>query len=355
MRETIKSVVEYTRKGFLAPIPLPAGEKFPPPAGMTGNIPPICKDKVKEAWSKVIDSGDSEANLALRAQAPDDKDYEIIALDIDHYGEKAGLAGLKALVKRLGPLGLKDIPRSSSRGPNSPSGQYFFKVPKGIKWNRQACPDVDIVQLTHRYSVVWPSRVSDPTTGEDRVYCWFQGSEVVEIPHVDSLPWLPEAWVSHLTRRHGVEYRQGDSLRLAEAMKFLEGLPGWEAPISRVFDSYLDSRLPELSNGAHDTALAVVTYLMKAATEGQAGLGEALQRSEAEFLEEFLARPNSRLGREGALQEFWSIVCSIAGDLKNEIDSGKREVLPLRVEIDPSQASGIPSLQDLFAQRRAKQ
>lgn len=354
MRETIEAVVEYSRKGFTAPIPLPAGSKFPPPAGLTGNIPPVCKDKVTGVWSKVIDSGATEANVALRAQAPDDKDFEIIALDVDHYGEKAGLDGLRVLSKRLGSLGLAKAYRSSSRGPNSPSGQYFFRVPKGIKWARQACPDVDIVQLTHRYSVVWPSRVSDSTTGEERRYTWLRGNEVVEVPHVDDLPELPEAWVQHLTRRHGVEYRQGDTLRLAETMAFLETLPGWEDPISRTFSSYLDNKLPELSGGAHDTMLAVVTYLLKSATEGHAGLGAALQRCESEFLEEFAARPDSRLGREGALNEFWSIVCSIAGDLKNEVDSGQREVQPLRTEIDPEELSGIPSLQDLFAQRRAE-
>lgn len=352
MKDIIKAVVEYTQKGFLAPIPLPAGEKFPPPSGLTGNIPHFGTDKVRSVWKTAARRGD--ANLALRAQVSTDKDYEIIALDVDHYGEKAGLDGLRVLSKRLGPLGLAKAYRSSSRGPNSPSGQYFFKVPKNIKWARQACPDVDIVQLTHRYSVVWPSRVSDSETGEERVYNWYVGSTLVEVPHVDDLPELPEAWVQHLTRKHGLQFRQGDTLRLAEAMKFLEALPGWEDEISRTFSSYLDNKLPELSGGAHDTMLAVVTHLLKGATEGHAGLGAAMQRCEGEFLEEFAARPDSRLGREGALQEFWSIVCSIAGDLKNEIDSGQREILPLRAEINPEKASGIPSLQDLFAQRRAE-
>lgn len=352
MRETIEAVVEYTRMGFLAPIPLPAGAKFPPPAGLTGNIPHFGTDKVRKVWKEAAGRGD--ANVALRAQVDPDKDYEIIALDVDHYGEKAGLAGLLALSKRLGPLGLAKIPRSSSRGPNSPSGQYFFRVPKNIKWVRQACPDVDIVQLTHRYSVVWPSRVSDSETGEERVYTWLVGSEVVEVPHVDDLPWLPDTWVQHLTRRRGLEFRRGDNVALEEAMAWMESLPGWETPISRNFSSYLDQKLPELSGGAHDTMLAVVTYLVKSATEGHAGLGEALQRCEAEFLEEFASRPNSRLNREGALREFWSLVRSAVSTVKAEIDSGEREILPLRAEIEIEGFSGIPSLQALLAQRRAE-
>lgn len=339
----------YTRQGFLAPFPLPAGEKMPPPAGVTGNIPPVCRDDVVAAWSGV-----TRANLAVRAQVSVNKDFEIIALDVDDYDDKAGLAGLKALVKRLGPLDLKNIPRSSSRGPNNASGQYFFKVPKNIKWNRQACPDVDIVQLTHRYSVVYPSVVADSATGEQRMYNWYLGREVTEIPHVDSLPELPDRWVQHLTRSHGVEYRQGDSVRLDEAMAWLKTVPGWDAPVSRVLSSYLDHKLPELPGGAHDTMLAVVTYLVKSATEGHTGLEEALQRAEQAFLDEFASRSHSRLGRDGATQEFWSIVCSIVGGVKAEVDSGTREFRPVIEEVDLDSLPPMPNWSALFKEQADK-
>lgn len=335
-----KVAAQYTRKGYLAPFPLPAGEKMPPPVGVTGNIPPVCRDDIVAAWSGV-----TQANLAVRAQVSVDKDFEIIALDVDDYDDKAGLAGLSALAQRLGPLDLKNIPRSSRRGPNNASGQYLFKVPKNIKWARQACLDVDIVQLTHRYSVVWPSEV------DGKQYNWYVGREVTSVPHVDSLPELPERWVQHLTRSHGVEYRQGDSVRLDEAMAWLKTVPGWDAPISRVLASYLDHKLPDLSGGAHDTMLAVVTYLVKSATEGHAGLEEALQRAEQAFLDEFASRSRSRLGREGAIHEFWSIVCSIVGGVKAEVDSGKREFRPVIREVDLDSLPPMPNWSALFKEQ----
>lgn len=327
----------YIKMGYQVPIPLPAGEKKPPARGLSGNIPYVHREQIASAWAGV-----TEGNLALRMQAPLDRDYDIIAVDVDHYDEKKGYSNLRRLERTLGPLDLKNIPRSSRRGANNPSGQYFFRVPKNIKWNRQACLDVDVVQLTHRYSVVWPSEV------DGKQYNWLVGHEVTSVPHVDSLPELPERWVAHLTRSHGVEFRQGDSVRLDEAMAWLRTVPGWDAPVSRVLSSYLDHKLSELPGGAHDTALAVVTYLVKSATEGHAGLEEALQRAEQAFLDEFASRSRSRLGRDGATHEFWSIVCSIVGGVKAEVDSGTREFRPVLREVDLDSLPPMPNWSEIL-------
>ena len=47
-------VSQYLDKGWTAPLPLPHNAKFPPPKGVTGNIPPLEKAEVIQLWSCLL-------------------------------------------------------------------------------------------------------------------------------------------------------------------------------------------------------------------------------------------------------------------------------------------------------------
>lgn len=187
---TIRTAALYIQAGFVAPFPLREGAKFPPAKGFTGNAPSVTKDDLYGVWGKVSER--ANRNMAIRLQVHSTKGYDIISLDVDDYGDKHGEVNIRELEAQLGDLSRKVTPRSSRRGAQSPSGQYFYKVPKGLKWAGKVCDDVEVVQMTHRYAAVWPSVV------DDMQYKWYVGTDEVSIPNTDDLPELPDSWIAQL-------------------------------------------------------------------------------------------------------------------------------------------------------------
>ncbi len=71
----------YRAAGLLGTLLLPAGKKFPPPAGFTGEDGRWPTDETVAAWS---DRAGDDFNLALRL--PDD----LLGIDVDAYDDKPG-------------------------------------------------------------------------------------------------------------------------------------------------------------------------------------------------------------------------------------------------------------------------
>ncbi|MGO2651490.1 bifunctional DNA primase/polymerase [Corynebacterium variabile] len=188
----LMAVVEtYRRAGWPTPFPLPAGEKFPPVAGCTGEAPSV-EDAARDAeaaWNEITNG--QARNMGLRMPA------DVIALDVDDYGDrKHGAETLYRLTEALG-----DLPptfSSTRRGAESPARHLFFRVPAGVKWSSAAGPGIDILQHTHRYAVVWPSVV------DGDMYRWYDVDGNVmpegEIPNVEDLTELPAVWVDALKK-----------------------------------------------------------------------------------------------------------------------------------------------------------
>lgn len=176
----------YAGRGWLDVFPLPAGQKAPPPVGLTGGVGMWTDDqRAALAFAK-------GGNYGLRAPAG------VIAIDVDHYTkgatEKSGARTIAELEAKLGAL--PPTWRTSSRGADNPSGQRWFRVPALRHYESSAGRDVEVIHRHHRYAVIPPS--NHPEGGR---YSWIapDGTLTTEIPLSPRLPELPAAWADYLT------------------------------------------------------------------------------------------------------------------------------------------------------------
>lgn len=146
---------EYFHKGWI-PIPLPPGEKHPPPKESTGHYDKPDYDKIMY-W---INSEPKRSNIGLRT--PDG----LIGIDIDAYNTKQGARTFGLLVDKFGPL--PETWTLSARA-DGLSGIRFYRVPTGKVWPGELGPDVQIIQFRHRYAVAWPSI----HPGLQKMYRWY--------------------------------------------------------------------------------------------------------------------------------------------------------------------------------------
>lgn len=181
----------YLERGYL---PFPVKGKRPPVAGATGLKGSVTPDLVA-AWS--IDPEWRDQNVGLRH-------HLTVGIDVDHYGPKNGADQLAILEAKLGPL--PATPSSTSRGADSPARQHLFALREPILMQgKPPIPGValkedvhiDVIQASHRYSVVWPSVNPD---ADNAPYLWYdaEGELMDGPPHVDELEYLPEAWIDYL-------------------------------------------------------------------------------------------------------------------------------------------------------------
>lgn len=180
----------YKHKGF-SPIPIPAGQKWPPPSGYTGRSALEPSGADIQAWCEDRPSD----NIAI-ALPPG-----VIGIDVDDYvkdgKQKFGGATIAKAVERWGAL--PDSPRSTSRPNDLVSGIRLYRVPEGVEFATiieiDCSADVEVIQPHHRYAVVGPS------IREGRRYGWYDDDgNQAEASAVDELPWLPDTWIEGLRR-----------------------------------------------------------------------------------------------------------------------------------------------------------
>lgn len=342
----IDIIKEYLAKGWTAPLPLPAGQKHPPPLKTTGNVPHLEQAEIENLWN----GRPENSNLALRLQT--DRDFDIISLDVDHYGNKRGASFLAEMERDLGPLNLREVPRSTRRGVSSPSGQWFFKVPAGYKWKSDACADVDIVQMTHRYAAVFPSVVD----GEQ--YTWYLGDDKIDIPSVDDLPELPERWTNFLrkssvgklvkNRKRNITGRDG----YRSAINWLrENIPGWDnnENMSQSLKKVSDSQdfLDNLAGNGHDSMVSAVHAAVMLGVEGHIGLKAALFKIEANFINEVTLRAEKPRTDAEARKEFKSAVIGEVDRLMADVADGNVTITEFSADL------ALPGFHDLLVRSEA--
>ncbi|AXH49786.1 DNA primase [Gordonia phage Pleakley] len=283
----------YLRQGWASPLPLPEGMKYPPPDDTTGNKPYVDPNDI-ENWAEEI----PESNIGLRMPTVtiDGEKYEVIGLDVDQYDNKTGGETLTDLIAEYGSL--PRTWRSTSRDPENPSGIRFYLVPAGLKWKGKPGPDIEIIQRTHRYAVVWPSTVSD------RTYRWYDLDEhpTDAPPRVKDLPKLPQAWIEGLCKGDAGQVRVIEEIDdIEEAFEWLEReIPGYDSDPSGAMDRTTDpAKLEdEMSSGAHDMMVNRVHEIVQLAAEGHHGLKIGLSRVRKAFFEDVLGAKDSEARRD---------------------------------------------------------
>lgn len=259
----------YWLKGWRGVLPLPYAAKDPPPSGYTGTggLTPSRVDI--QTWCDT----QGNSNIALRMPA------DIIGFDVDAYGSKAGGHTLEIKSKELGAL--PPTWRSTSRD-DALSGIYFYRVDPGLYWPGEIGPGVEIIQLRHRYAVVWPS-----VHPEQRVYRWIDPEGATsDIPNPQWFPVLPPLWAESLTGLQAARDIPRLAVTHAIARAYIGEFPA--GPSCRRISATVDHALAALSasvGSRHDAALRWVLALTFQAAEGHHGAAHGLERVKAGWLD----------------------------------------------------------------------
>lgn len=253
----------YWNNGWKSVLPLPPGSKIPPPTGYTGYGALIPSFPDVMSWSEE----QPEGNLALRLPET------VVGIDVDAYDDRTGAATFSEAIRRWGPL--PPTVRSTSRE-DGISGIRMYRVPAGTELETQITfPEmgighIEICQFFHRYVVSYPS--THPNAG--RVYQWLSNDgDRVGIPHIDSLPDLPQKWIDGLGKRS-----KTDITTHADPFGALKGLaPG---PMSKAVNDALVSAFRHLKSepgSRHDNCMKDVLLLWRLGEQGETGVAAALR------------------------------------------------------------------------------
>jgi hypothetical protein len=201
-REPIKTpfVAQATTALARGWFPIPVKGKDNVPKGVTGARGKVDSETVAK---QLITRERGYDNLAVRHDGT-------ISIDVDVRGEKNGVATMAKFCEERGLPLLPPTYSSTARGDDSPSRQYFYRLPTYVRLaskprvNGKLAEDVEICQYHHRYSVVYPSVHPETQT----TYMWYLpglegfswGEATTEMPHAPDLPELPPEWIEALSK-----------------------------------------------------------------------------------------------------------------------------------------------------------
>lgn len=171
----------YLTAGWDAVLPLPTGQKFPPPKGTTGYGTAAPTIEQMRDWAT-----QTNQNICLRLP------NGIIGIDVDAYGDKAGAQTLHDLETTLGALPATWLTTSRNDGV---SGIRLFRCNTRNIYRSTLGDGIDVIRNAHRYAVVWPS-----VHPEGRVYQWIDktGNVTTTVPDVTDIPELPAVWLAFI-------------------------------------------------------------------------------------------------------------------------------------------------------------
>lgn len=263
----------YWQAGWRGILPLYRGHKGGEysglPTGFTGHHGTDTSYPDITAWAE--SDKYRLGNLCLRM--PNNDEIAVVGIDVDHYGAKTGGKTLTEAMRRWGPL--PPAPRTTSREGDFVSGIRLFRVPPGtvlatkIAFPELGIGDIEICQHHHRYVVCWPS-----IHPEGGTYWWRNDeNQLVGIPVVDELPWLPQSWIDGL-RVQPQSQLDDDALRYDVRLSLTAGPP------STIVEERLRQAIKELNlPGAsrHDTCIRHVMALARLGKSGEPGVEHAMR------------------------------------------------------------------------------
>lgn len=321
----------YRAAGWVGPLPLPPGQKNPPPTGWTGHGAPYPSAADSHEWAAMSKYA-STRQTALRMAD------DVIGLDADQYGDKRGADVLTEAERRWGAL--PPAPRSTARGADNPGGIRFYRVPPGTRlqgalgFAELGLKGVEIIQQRHRFAVVWPS--TNPHA-DDALYRWYSGSRVTDVPNVAGLPPLPQAWVEALSveaDRATNEAATDDAVTLFEQRYNRGHAPGALAGLLGTFERIV------AEGCRHDAMQQVCCMAAREARHPDNPRYPAAEAREA-LLERFTvamaqARPGERLqGPAESAAEFGSAWAWAIGQVGPMSDDDVRKAVKARHDDQP--------------------
>ena len=279
-------------QGGWSPLPLPRGEKSPPPDGWTGRDAPMASLEDVQGWG---DFG----NMAIRFPA------DVIGLDVDDYDGKGGAHSFRQLTAPGWPLTYVITARDGQ------SGTRLYRLPPGVDesqlWGSMA--GVDIIRHSHRYQVGPGSQhpsgriytVTDEATGEISAI----------MPAVSELPELSMEQAQKLIKPKGEARPKLDSSELCSHMA--------QRMATAIF------QLGDLSLGSrHDQVRGEILAIVRMGEEGHTGALTALDRLGKVYLAELMSPGSSRKESPAKIRAEWERMVEGALDL---------------VQLDPTPAS----------------
>ena len=276
-----EAFADYWAAGWRGILPLPYGQKTPPPAGYTGHdgIDPSFAD-----CHAMADEG--PANIALRLPA------DVIGIDVDDYNGKNGGATLSELVAKFGALPPTWLSTSRADGI---SGIRIYKVPPGTVLPTKLT-GIEFIQHWHRYIVAAPSLHPEGAT-----YGWVdeRDASTGQVPIFDQIPALPERWLAGLVQLPREAATKAD-LTGAELLGILTGLPKGD-PCQHVLRA---AGLASAGGDRHDSYLAAVLAVAGAGRRGCPGAPGVLERLGESFVSELTDEIKGRGTRSEAVAEF---------------------------------------------------
>ena len=294
------AAVDYAGFGW-SPIPLPTGDKHPPPDGYTGADGVWVGDIQSREWAKPrarYQVGDGKVsfpcgNVALRLPRG------VLGIDVDAYDDRAGSKTLAAAEKAWGALPATWV--ATSR-PGTGSGIRLYRVPEGLSWPESLRKfhggGVDLIRWDHRYAVVCPSMHPN---GAQYVWGRPDGQWVAdEVPEPSDLPELPSSWVEGLTAGKTWAARATEELSQDDIRAWLADRGSGEAcaVMSRTLAQY-QRQVREAGDdgGAHDVARNGAWALIGDAAAGHGGVLSGLGKLRNTFLEAVKGRRGERQAR----------------------------------------------------------
>jgi Bifunctional DNA primase/polymerase, N-terminal/AAA domain len=298
----------YWQAGWHAPLPYPPGAKAPPLTGWTGYDGRWPNEAQISQWSR---ERSPLSNVGLRVN------YGLVGIDVDAYEPKTGGRTLAKAESVWGPL--PPTWRSTARIDDEVSGIRVFRVPVSvffrseIKFKELGLGDIETIQPHLRHVTAWPS--THPKTGQR--YRWYGPDGRLlpegEVPRVENIPDLPEAWVTGLAKdsvRHEVfdgsapnRPRSSEAVVDEQVYHQLMDLMDNGVP-DEVVDARLRKALLDLTSGAgsrYDTTRDHVAALMRMHFGGRVGVPSAL----SELFTAYVLEVTDTRPRKVAEAEFW--------------------------------------------------
>lgn len=264
------NVAEYAQAGWPCILPVPPGDKFPPPTGFTG-----AEGADTDAF-QIVDWVGKLPHYSIALRMPDG----VIGIDVDQYMKKGvqkhGAETLAALIEQLGPLPAtwSSTARGDANGPGE-SRVMLFQVPVGRyapNLTAGGTGDIEIIQRHHRYIVVAPS--TNPETGT--TYRWYDptGALSDKVPGPMDLAELPISWQAHLAE--GASAQGPASADHYSGSLLLEQLEGdWRPECAHITNSRMlsiDAVTAAEAGSRHDAMTGAVHGIIMAAASGHQGV-----------------------------------------------------------------------------------